>query len=150
MTNEDDGGTTHDYLDALRAKDVFIPELSLVAEDDNGAIIGQVVLCKTVIFAPQGMTTELLLSPICVHPSYFRNGIARAMIEEALRIAKDMGFNAVFLCGNPKIYGRLGFSPSFNYNIFHKNDEARTAEWSMVRELYNGVLNDISGIVDIV
>jgi predicted N-acetyltransferase YhbS len=72
------------------------------------------------------------------------------MVEKAIIIAKEMGFKAVFLCGNAKIYGRLGFSPSFNYNIFHKNDEARTAEWSMVRELYDGALNNVSGIVDTV
>ena len=147
-TNEDDDGTTHDYLDALREKDVFIPELSLVAENDDGAIIGQVVLYKTAITTPQGIITELLLSPICVHPGYFRNGIARAMTEEALRIAKDMGFNAVFLCGNPKIYNKLGFLPSYRYNIFHKTDESRTAEWSMVRELRSGALSGVSGIID--
>ena len=115
--------------------------MSLVAENDDGAIIGQVVLYITAITAPQGIITELLLSPICVHPGYFSNGIARAMTEEALHIAKDMGFNVVFLCGNPKIYNKLGFLPSYRYNIFHKTDESRTAEWSMVRELRSGALS---------
>jgi predicted N-acetyltransferase YhbS len=76
-TNEGDDGTTHDYLDTLRTKDVFIPELSLVAENEAGVIIGQVLLYKTDISTPQGMITELLLSPICVHPNYFRKGIVR-------------------------------------------------------------------------
>ena len=149
-TNPADDGTTHDYLDKLRKKDTFIPELSLVAEDDGGAIIGQVVLYKTIISTAFGELVELLLSPICVHPDYFRRGIARAMVEEALKIAKGMGFKAVFLCGDPEIYRKLGFVPSYCYNIFHKDDISKTAEWSMVRELYGGALEGISGTVNTV
>jgi len=141
-TNADDDGIVPDYLNALRKKDTFIPELSLVAEID-GKLVGQIVLYKTTF-------GELLLSPICVHPDYFRRGIARAMVDEALRIAKGMGFRAVFLCGNPEIYGRLGFVPTYKYNIFHKTDESKTAEWSMVRELYDGALDGITGTIDTV
>ena len=141
-TNADDDGTVPDYLNDLREKETFIPELSLVAEIE-GKLVGQIMLYKTTF-------GELLLSPISVHPDYFRRGIARAMVEEALRIAKGMGFRAVFLCGNPEIYGRLGFVPTYKYNIFHKNDESQTAEWSMVRELYDGALDGITGIIDTV
>jgi predicted N-acetyltransferase YhbS len=147
-TNVGDDGTTHDYITELRKKDAFIPELSLVAEAENGKLIGQIVLCKTVITTAYNEVTQLLLSPICVHPDYFRRGIARAMIEEALRIAKGIGYSAVFLCGNPEIYTKMGFEPSFRYNIFHKDDETKTAEWSMVRELYRGALSGIKGTVD--
>ena len=137
-----------DYLNELREKDVFIPELSLVAEHADGTIIGQVVLYKTTIITPQGKLTELLLSPICVHPDYFRRGIARAMVDKALSIASGMGFKAVFLCGEPAIYKRLGFAPSYCYSIFHKDDAEKIAEWSMVRELYDGALSGISGTID--
>jgi predicted N-acetyltransferase YhbS len=144
-SNEDNDGTVPDYLNALRTKSVFIPELSLVAEKD-GAIIGQIVLYKTDITTPQGKHTELLLSPISVHPNYFRQGISRALTEEALSRAKDMGFGAVFLCGDPSFYRKLGFVPTYQHDIFHKTDAS--AEWSMVRELYNGALNGICGTVD--
>jgi len=139
-----------DYLNEVRNKDTFIPELSLVAENDTGKLIGQIVLYKTAIAAPQGELVELLLSPISVHPDYFRRGIACAMVDEALCLAREMGFKAVFLCGDPEIYKRLGFIPSYQYNIFHKDDMSRTAKWSMVRELYSGALNGISGTVDTV
>jgi len=139
-----------DYLNEVRKKDTFIPELSLVAENDNGTLIGQIVLYKTIVTTPRGELIELLLSPICVHPDYFRRGIARAMTDEAMRIAEKMGFRAVFLCGDPEIYGKLEFIPSYRYNIFHKNDESKTAKWSMVRELYSGALNGVTGIVETV
>jgi len=147
-TTSHSDGTEPDYLNDLRKKDVFIPELSLVAENDDGRLVGQIVLYRTDITTPEGTLTELVLSPICVHPDYFQRGIARAMIEEALNRAGGMGFRAVFLCGDPDIYGRLGFIPSYRYNIFHTND--KTADWSMVRKLYVGSLAGITGTIDIV
>jgi len=137
-----------DYLNKLREKDVFIPALSLVAEHNNGTLVGQIVLYKTIVSTPQGEQTELLLSPLCVHPDYVRRGIARQMIEKAMGIAKEMGFQAVFLCGEPEIYGRMGFVPSYRYGIFHKEDASKSADWSMVRELYRGALDGVSGVVD--
>ena len=137
-----------DYLDELREKEEFIPELSFVAENDEGKLIGQIVLYKTSIDTAQGKLVELLLSPICVHPNYFRRGIARAMVETALSKAKEMGFKAVFLCGESEIYKGLGFVPSYEYNITHKEDKTKTAQWSMVRELYKGALKGISGKID--
>jgi len=139
-----------DYLNEVRKKDTFIPELSLIAEDENGKIIGQIVLYKMTIRTQNENVTELLLSPICVHPDYFRREIARAMVEKSFRIAREMGYKAVFLCGEPEIYTKLGFKPSFEHNIFHIDDSSKKAEWCMVHELVENVLKDISGTVDIV
>lgn len=141
-------GTEPDYLNSVRKKDGFIPELSLVAEDEDGKLIGQVVLYKTVIVASAEPITELLLSPICVHPNYFRRGIAHSMMEEAFIIAKNMGYKAVFLCGNPDFYHKIGFRPTYEYDIFHIKDESKNAEWSMVRELEKGYLEDIKGTIN--
>jgi predicted N-acetyltransferase YhbS len=148
-TNPNDDGATPDYLNQIRTKDTFIPELSLVAEID-GKIIGQIVLYKTNITTLNGGITELLLSPICVHPKYFRRGIARAMMEKSFKIAKDLGYKVVFLCGNSAIYKNLGFKPSFEYNIFHVSDKSKQAEWSMACELVEGALNNIKGTVNTV
>ena len=148
-TNSDDDGTTHDYLNEIRKKDIFIPELSLIAENE-GDIIGQIVLYKTNITTLNGDITELLLSPICVHPNYFRRGIARKMIEESFLIAKNLGYRAVFLCGDPELYKKFGFKPSFEYGIYHISDGSKKAEWSMVYELVEGALKDISGTIDTV
>lgn len=138
-----------DYLNEIRKKNTFIPELSLVAENDAGRIIGQVVLYKTDIVTLDKKVTELLLSPISVHPDFFRQGIARAMMEESFRIAKEMGFSAVFLCGSSNFYHKIGFTPTYKFNIFHINDKSQKAEWCMVRELVEGTLIKISGTVDI-
>ncbi|MCL2575564.1 MAG: N-acetyltransferase [Defluviitaleaceae bacterium] len=140
-------GDEQDYLNDLRKRDVFIPELSLVAVDDE-RIVGQIVLSKTVITAHNGDFTELLLSPLCVHPNYFRRGVARALVDRALHIAAEKWYKAVFLCGEPKIYTKLGFEPSYLYQIYHIKDTEKTAQRSMVKELYNGALKEISGTID--
>ncbi len=74
-------GTEADYLDELRNKDSFIPELSWVAEHENGYILGQVVLYKTIVTTHNGPFAALVLSPISVRPDYFRKGVASAMMK---------------------------------------------------------------------
>ncbi len=138
-----------DYLNEVREKDTFIPELSLVAENDDGKLVGQIVLYKSNITAPDKVYTELLLSPISVHPDFFRKGIARAMMMEAFRIAKDMGFTAVFLCGDPEFYHKFGFKGTYEYGIFHIADKTKKAEWCMALELIPGELAGKAGTVDI-
>jgi len=139
-----------DYLNEVRKKDTFIPDLSLVTENDDGKIIGQIVLYKMTINSKDKKFTELLLSPICVHPDYFRRGIARTMINESFCIAKQLGYRAVFLCGEPEIYKKFGFKPSYYYDIFHVSDDSKNAQWCMAYELVDDALKGICGTVDIV
>jgi len=142
-------GTESDYLNEVRKKKSFIPELSLVSENEERKIVGQIVLCQTIISTDDGkQITELLLSPICVHPDYFRQGIAMSMMKRAFAIAKDMGYTAVFLCGDPDFYNKIGFKATYKYNIYHVDDKEKNAEWSMVYELFDGVLNNISGTIN--
>jgi predicted N-acetyltransferase YhbS len=143
-------GTEADYLDKLRHQTPFIPELSLVAEDDSGQIIGQITLCETQIRAEDDQQyTELVLSPICVDPAYFRQGIARAMIETACDLAREKGYTAVFLCGDPQVYQKVGFAPSYTFGIYHRNDKTKKAVWSMARELTEGALRHKQGTIHI-
>lgn len=137
-----------DYLNEVRKKDTFIRELSLVAEED-GRIVGQIVLYKTDIITPSGPVTELLLSPISVHPDYFRRGIATAMMREAFENAKQMGYTAVFLCGEPDFYHRFGFKGSYEYGIYHAADKTKRGEWCMALELVEGALADKQGTINI-
>lgn len=142
-------GTEADYLNEIRKKETFIPELSLIAEDENEKIVGQIVLYQTNITMPDKTITELVLSPICVHPDYFHRGIARALIQQALSIARRIGYHAVFLCGEPELYRKLGFIPSFEYGIFHISDLKRNAQWCMACELSIGALAGVTGTIDI-
>ena len=70
-----------------------------------------------------------------MHPDYFRRGIATAMMKEALQIAQELGYTAVFLCGDPQFYHRFGFRGSYEFGIYHVADKSRCGEWCMALEL---------------
>ena len=139
-------GTEADYLNSIRKKDTFIPELSLVAVE-NDSIVGQIVLYETMVQLPHKALVELVISPLSVHPAYFKRGIATALVEEGLAQAQKMGYKAAFLCGDPNFYRKLGFTATYHDGIYHVKDER--AEWCMVKEIVSGFLNTISGTIDI-
>jgi predicted N-acetyltransferase YhbS len=148
-TTDFSDGTEAEYLDNLRKLDTFIPELSLIAHDKDNRILGQIVLYEMTIKSDEADYKELVLSPISVHPNHFGKGIARALIEEACLIAVQLGYKAVFLCGNPELYTRLGFTPSYKMGIYHVNDGDKNAEWCMVKELVKDSLKSVSGLIAI-
>lgn len=138
-----------DYLNEVRRRETFIPELSLVAQLDNGNIVGQITLYEMSISNENNNITQLVLSPICVLPQYFHKGIASEMIKESFNIAKRVGYRAIFLWGNPNFYSKFGFVPTYRYNIRHIQFINKNVDFIMVKELIEGTLNGISGTIDI-
>ena len=128
-----------------RKKDTFIPELSIVAVLENGIIVGEVALHETDIITDNGRITQLVLSQSAVLPEYRMQGIMRRLVEYALEEAEKMGYGAVFLGGNPNLYGRFGFEPSSSYGIYHENRKKWGDEGFMVCILKAGVLDGVTG-----
>ena len=128
-----------------RKKDTFIPELSIVAVLENGIIVGEVALHETDIITDNGRITQLVLSQSAVLPEYRMQGIMRTLVENVLNKAKGMGYGAVFLGGNPNLYGRFGFEPSSSYGIYHENRKKWGDEGFMVCILKAGVLDGVTG-----
>ena len=128
-----------------RKKETFIPELSIVAVLENGIIVGEVALHETDIITDNGRITQLVLSQSAVLPEYRMQGIMRMLVEYALNESKRMGYGAVFLGGNPKLYARFGFEPSSAYGIYHENREKWGDEGFMVCILKPGILNGVKG-----
>ncbi len=141
------GGDEQDYAEELREGKNYIPQLDLVAEKD-GKIVGQVMFTETYISGLDGkMTKALLLSPISVLLEYRCQGIGAALIHEGFRLAGEIGYKSVFLCGDPAYYQRFGFKRTTAYGIRHALGYPE--ENVMCRELEEGVLNGIRGTVDI-
>ena len=78
--------------------------ISLVAEAD-GDIVGHVLLSKM-----QAPFQALALAPVSVTPGRQGSGVGSALVREALRRAREDGWDAVFVLGDPGYYGRFGFS----------------------------------------
>jgi predicted N-acetyltransferase YhbS len=147
-TSNHSDGTEQDYLNTIRKKDTFIPQLSLVAQI-NSKIVGQIVLYETRIKCKDRNEVQLVISPLSVHPDYFKQGVGAKLISEGCKRALENGYKAVFLCGDYAYYSKFGFVPTYKYEIYHKNDIAKNAEWCMVKELEKGFLTAVTGLLDI-
>ena len=118
---EHSDGNEQDIVVELRKSNSFIPELSLVAVNEN-KIIGYILFTKVKI----GDNTELALAPLAVLPEYQRKGIGTMLIKEGHKIAKQLNYNYSIVLGSNKYYPRLGYIPASKYNIkdpFYKEDE---------------------------
>lgn len=79
---EHSDGNEQDLVTALRDSGSFVPELSLVAEED-AKIVGHILFTK----ADVGGHTVLALAPLSVLPTHQRKGIGQTLIAEGHRIA---------------------------------------------------------------
>jgi putative acetyltransferase len=78
--------------------------VSLVAEED-GQVVGHVLLSR--MDAP---FRALALAPVSIIPPRQRSGIGSALIERAVQRARNDGWAAIFVLGDPSYYERFGFS----------------------------------------
>ncbi len=138
-------GKEQDFVNQLRAGDNYIPELVLVAEED-GKLIGHIMLTKTYITGDKSKFETLLLAPISVALEYRNKGVGAKLIAESFGIAKKMGYKSVVLVGDPAYYHRFGFKSSCNFGIRHVQNIPD--ENVMACELVPQALKGISGKMD--
>jgi putative acetyltransferase len=125
-------------VDALRAGDAWIPELSLVATDDQ-AVVGHVVCSRALIDGHPALG----LGPLSVSPARQRRGVGSALMHAVLGAADALGEPLVALLGDPAYYDRFGFRPSGEYGI-----DPPVADWGpyfQVRIL-SGYQPGVSGV----
>lgn len=101
-------GTEQDFVLELRRRDTYRPELELVAEED-GALAGHILLTEQPVpGGPEGLR-GLLLAPLCVRLEDRGRGLGGRLIRAGARRGTELGYNALFLVGDPEYYGRYGF-----------------------------------------
>lgn len=59
----------------------------------------------------------LIIGPVAVTPKLQRMGLGKKLMLHSLQAAREMGFAAVFLYGDPAYYGRYGFACTAKYKI---------------------------------
>jgi putative acetyltransferase len=92
----------------LRHRAVFDPELSLVAEDQDG-IVGHVLFSPHTVRLLDQDVRAVNLAPIAVDPARQKQGIGGRLIEEGHRRAAAKGYALSFLLGHTSYYPRFGY-----------------------------------------
>lgn len=100
---------------ALREADALA--VSLVAEDEGGAVVGHVALSPVTIGAVDGGGRWLGLAPLAVRPDRQRHRIGATLVRAALADADARGAGLVVLLGEPGYYGRFGFAAAGRYGL---------------------------------
>lgn len=109
---EESGGTEQDLVAALRKSPGFLPELSLVAEED-GEIIGHILFTRAFV----GARPVLALAPLSVLPAHQRKGVGLALMERGHAIARELGYGYSVVLGHPAYYPKAGYVPAERYGV---------------------------------
>lgn len=132
-------------VEKLRESEAFIPELSLVAEDENGRIAGHILFTKIKIVNEEESFDSLALAPVSVKPEFQNQGIGAKLILEGHRIAEELGYESVILIGHEKYYPHFGYKKTSNFGISFPFDIPE--ENGMAIELVKDGLKDKKGVV---
>ena len=88
-----------------------------------------------------GNTTDYLgVAPLSVKPEWQSHGIGTGLMQFLIEAARDAGYKALFLLGEPEYYGRFGFTRS------HLANEYDATDHFMHLELESGALADVTGL----
>lgn len=137
------GCCEHYLLHMMRNCPAFVPELDLVAVYE-GRIVGNAACAEGKIQGDNGKQYKVLsLGPISVLPEYQGQGIGRALIAQVMEAARELGYRAILLCGDPAYYSRHGFEPAERYGI--RTADHMYAAALQVLKLCEGALEEMSG-----
>ena len=138
MTN----GREYKIVMDLRASPNFVPRLSLVAETEDGVLVGHVLFSKAKI----GTETVLALAPLSVDPKYQNKGIGKALVQEGINIAKELGYGVITVLGEWRYYSRFGFVKAQKHGI--TIPKKGSEESLFVMEIKVGNLEKVKGVID--
>lgn len=137
------GCSEHYLLHIMRSCDEFIKELDYVAEID-GKVVANIVYCTAKIKGDSGLYYDVItFGPVSVLPEYQGKGIGGMLINHTKAIAKELGYRAILIYGDPGYYSRLGFVEAEKYDI--RTSDNMYAAALQALELYPGALADCTG-----
>ncbi|MGE5532316.1 MAG: GNAT family N-acetyltransferase [Bacteroidota bacterium] len=138
-------GDEQNLVNRLRAGGDYIPDLTLVAEED-GEVIGHIMITHKAINGGSGQFPTLYVAPLSVALEHRKQGVGSRLMHESLRLARELGHKSVVLVGDPAYYHRFGFTTAAQSGIANSN--GIPDEYVMVCELIPGALAGLSGVID--
>lgn len=136
------GCNEHYLVHILRTSEDYIPELSRVAEID-GKIAGTIMYSKAYVMNGDERTDILTFGPLCMDPDYQNRGIGGELLEKTMQLAREQGYRAIIILGEPGYYPRYGFKTCDNFNI--TTNDGKNFDAFMGIELIPGGLEGVSG-----
>ena len=146
-SDAEEGKMVRRLAEEIRSKRFYLPELELIMVNEKDEVIGYAMFSR---FHLEGKYENelLILTPVAVKTELQRQHISRDLIEYGLEKAKEMGYKAVIVEGNPMNYRSRGFVTSAPFGITaHESVGLPAVECMMVRELVPGGLEGIRGQV---
>ncbi|MEJ2595236.1 MAG: N-acetyltransferase [bacterium] len=132
-------------VNALRKTDLYIPDLSIVAETDS-QVVGHILFYPVFIHDKGKKFATLTLAPMSVLPDFQKKSIGKLLVLYGLQVAHDLNHSSVVVLGHPSYYPKFGFQPASKWNI--KSPFPAPNEAFMARELKKGGLQNVSGKVE--
>ncbi len=143
-----EGRTVRRLVEEIRSKKYYLPELELIMVDEGNQLLGYAMFSR---FHIEGKYENelLLLTPVAVKTELQRQHISKELLEYGFQNAKELGYKAVLVEGNPRNYNPRGFQPSYRYGIeAGPRIKLPHPDCLMVKELVPGALDEMSGVVD--
>lgn len=137
------GCSEHLIVHKIRKVPAFVPELSYVACDNN-KIVGNIIYSRSRVINDDTLEYEVLcMGPLSVLPAYQKKGIGSQLLQETIDKARELGYKAVIIFGNPDFYERFRFVNAEQFMI--KTSSGENFDAFMALELREGALKGISG-----
>ena len=137
------GCSEHLVARQLRDSEDFVPALDFVAEV-GGRVIGSILFSRSRVAGNRNENFETVtFGPVSVLPEWQNRGVGRALIGRGVARAREMGFSAVIIFGNPAYYRKYGFKSGKEYGI--QTAEGKYAAALQVLPLTPGALEGVCG-----
>ena len=118
-------------VERLRASDVWVPRLTLVARpsgEPRGPIVGFAALSRITV----GGRPALALAPVAVAPDWQGKGAGSALVRTGVARAARRHERLIVVLGDPAYYGPFGFTPAIPLRIHGPYDDAGLAFQALV------------------
>ncbi len=135
--------TEAELVEKLRGADGFIPDLSLVAEED-GKIKGYLLLAEVHVKTKDEEVPALALVTLAVLPKAQKQGIGGLLMGRGMELAKINGYNIVVSSGHPEYYSKFGFTFAGDKGLTSKLNSGSSF---MIAELSPNALDCVKGEV---
>ncbi|MDW4092859.1 MULTISPECIES: GNAT family N-acetyltransferase [Staphylococcus] len=129
----------------LRNAPEYNYELEVVAKNNDGDVVGHIMLSEITVINGTKRYTVLALAPLSVLPEYRNKGLGKALIQAVEERAKTQDYTTIIVLGDPKYYNQFGYEPAADYDITCPFDVP--SEYFMVKFLWDQLLEQPQGDV---